>query len=238
MNIDIVTVAHNEEKMIKYFIEHYLPMARTIYILDHESTDNTAGVAKSYGEKVKVIPIQFKFSHILLSVIKKEFSKQLDADFVVACDTDEFIFPRDPKDILEDCIKKNITVPLTTGYHMLSESFDFKSDIYNIKRGHRDPHFDKKIVFSPKIDIGWSVGQHFTVPQYCGNGYQESDIALLELRHYKYINLDYVIDRNKVVGARINDQELRMGMGVHHVAPESEQELYFRRMLEDSIVLS
>lgn len=238
MNIDVVTVAHNEQKMIKYFIEHYLPVARDIYILDHESTDNMAEIAKSYGEKVKVIPIKFKFSHILLSKIKEEFSKQLDADFVIACDTDEFIFPREFTSILEECKQKGITVPLTKGYHMLSESFDFNSDIYQIKQAYRDTHFDKKIVFSPKINISWSVGQHFTIPQYCGNGYKESDVPLLELRHFKYIDLGHVINRNKVVGDRLDDRETKMGMGVHHIAPESEQEAYFKKMISESVVLS
>jgi glycosyltransferase involved in cell wall biosynthesis len=237
MNLDVVTVAHNEEKMIKYFIEHYLPVARNIYILDHESTDNMAEVAKSYGEKIKVIPIQFKFSNILLSIIKAQFSKQLDADFVIACDTDELLFPRNIIPILEKCKADGITVPLTTGYHMLNESFDFKSNIYDIKRAYKDTHFDKKIIFDPKIDIEWSVGQHFTVPKGCGNGYQESTQSLFELRHYKYINLEYIIDRNNVVAGRLNQQELNMGMGVHHIASENEQVAYFQKMMRESVVL-
>lgn len=238
MNIDVVTIAHNEEKMIKYFIEHYLPTARTIYVLDHESTDSTAKVAKSYGDKVKVIPVQFKFSHILLSKIKKEFSKQLDADFVIACDTDELLFPIDMAKTLSECVENKITVPLTEAYHMLSESFDFSSNIYEIQRAYRDPHFDKKIIFSPKIDIEWSVGQHFTVPSLCGNGYKESSKPLFQLRHYKYINIGYVINRNKIVGDRIDALELKMGMGVHHVAPENEQRDYFQKMMNESIILS
>ena len=241
LTIDVYTVAHNEEKMVKYFIEHYLPIARYIHVLDHESTDNMVEVCKSYGDKVRVIPVHFteqsKFSNIQLSEIKARFAAQSDADFVIASDTDDLIFPRDPRSILIECLANGITVPLTTGYHMLSDAFDFQSDIYDIKRAYKEPRWDKKIVFCPKIKIGWDVGQHCTAPELCGNGYKESESSLLELRHYKYINMNYVISRNKVVGDRIDRDELKMGMGFHHVAPEVQQRQRFENMLSESILL-
>jgi glycosyltransferase involved in cell wall biosynthesis len=235
MNIDIVTVAHNEEKMIKYFVEHYLPIARKIYILNHESTDKTQTIAESYGDQIEVISVNFAFSCTELSKVKSDFSKTLDADFVIVSDTDELIFPRNCVDILYTCKTEGITVPRTAGYHMLSDSFDFESDIYQIKKAFKDSHFDKKIVISPKVDISWTPGQHYIERH--NDKYVESTDILLQLRHYKYINNSYVFERNQVVGTRLDKEDVAKGWGTHHLSSVSQQLQYINDMNSNSINL-
>jgi glycosyltransferase involved in cell wall biosynthesis len=233
ISIDVFTVAHNEEKMVKFFIEHYAPIARKIYIIDHESTDKTAEVARSYGELVAVIPVSFPFSNAMLNHAKHHFSSQSDADFVIASDTDELLFPRQMLPYLEDCKSEGCTVPLTVGYQMVSDKFNFDCDnIYDIRRGFRDPMFDKNIIFSPKIDIGWTPGQHKTIPSLCGNGYCESKSQFFQLRHYKFIDFDNMVNRNKIVGERLDKAELAAGIGFHHVMSRDEQlDIYLKTKL-------
>jgi hypothetical protein len=39
------------------------------------------------------------------------------------------------------------------------------------------------------------------------------------LRHYKYINIDYMVARHKVYGERLSEENLKKGFGTHYLYP-------------------
>lgn len=92
--LSVVVATRNEEENIGRCLESIKTIADEMIIVDEESTDKTAGIAKSFGAQVYVEPHHEIFhitKQIALEKAKGQWILQLDADEVVTKDLAEEI---------------------------------------------------------------------------------------------------------------------------------------------------
>lgn len=88
MKISLCLATYNEESNIQYPLESCIDWVDEVVIVDGGSTDKTVKIAKSYGEKVKIVvknnPEMFHINkQKALDLAKGEWILQLDADEAV-----------------------------------------------------------------------------------------------------------------------------------------------------------
>jgi len=242
MIIDVHCISYNEEKIIPYFVKHYEKFCRKIYVWDNYSTDATIEMAKSLSNKVEVNSwyADDKMNDFLHIELKQSFrTKSLDADFVIVVDCDEFL--EVDLDYLMECKKNKVTIPKVIGIEMFSNSFNFKSSIDSVQHGLIKPNLAKRCIFNPVIHMKWDVGCH---PSQRGNqllatlGGKEDKKANCFMKHYKWVNLDYVIERYRSYGSRLSNENKKYGLGFHYLKSESDIRLEYKNIERDSRLIS
>ena len=91
MKLSLCIATFNEESFLKYPLDSVLELADEVIIVDGGSEDKTVEIAKSYGEKVRVISTENpKMFHInkqkAIEQAKGEWILQLDADEAISDD--------------------------------------------------------------------------------------------------------------------------------------------------------
>lgn len=176
MRIHLHTRIHNEEKILPYFIRHYKQFVDKMFFHDAYSTDKSEEIIRS-TPGCYFIPVVNKFGgvpgsfgniieqNILYSKNKlwREFSSKENCDWVIACDTDEFLYCKNIVQVLEDLLKQGYQTVTTQGYQMISESFPTTAgQIYDeIKFGSPCSNYSKKIIFTPDTQMEYGNGSHF-----------------------------------------------------------------------------
>lgn len=224
----VITITYNEEFILPHFIKHYrtnFPNCRII-VYDNYSTDSTVEIAKANGCEVVMYDTDGKLSDAKYLEIKNNAWKGIDG-WVIVCDADEFL------DVTENCILfdgyQNIAI--TYGYNMvnLEDNLDFDS----IKYGVRSTSYDKLICFNASeiTEINYGAGCHTAKPR--------GDISYSKfaynLRHYKYINIDYMIARHKAYGERLSDENLKNHWGTHYLYSAEQITKEFNEARKNSI---
>ncbi len=89
--------AYNEEALIGACIDHLVGQGLDVFVIDNESTDRTAAIARQYeGRGVIGVETQHRrgvFSVVTLLRRKEELATELDADWFLHVDADEFRLP-------------------------------------------------------------------------------------------------------------------------------------------------
>lgn len=226
----IITITYNEEFILPHFIKHYrtnFPNCRII-VYDNYSTDATVEIAKANGCEVVMYDTGGKLSDAKYLEIKNNAWKGIDG-WVIVCDADEFL------DIDEETLinKSNIgcTIIGSIGYNMvnLSDNLDFE----RITRGVRSSSYDKFLCFNSDFikEINYSAGCHFASPK----GTIVDASTPYRLRHYKYINIDYMIKRHKAYGERLSDENLKNQWGTHYLYSAEQITKEFNEARKNSI---
>jgi hypothetical protein len=124
---------------------------------------------------------------------------------------------------------QNITLVHSTGYEMFSTFFPSSTArlIDIIQTGVRSEILDKTLIFNPNAidEIGYRPGRHSCVPQgrvkWWTGGW---------LLHYKYLGLDYLIERSLALGGQLKTRDIAEGLGNHYRISEAELEAAFQRV--------
>lgn len=223
MKIACYTIAWNEEKILPYFINHYKQFCNKIVVYDNMSTDNTRQIALDSGCEV----IQWSHNNneglndLSNLNIKRSCSKHDIGiyDWVITVDADEFYTHKDGINslvgYLESCKNQGVTLPKVHGFQMLHNDFNFKDDISIIKKWAYFPAYSKRCIFNPILDISWWPGCHGITA--CDPMPVEDESAQIILKHYKFINLQYILDRFKIIGSRISETNKINGWGNHYL---------------------
>jgi len=218
-------LCYNESKIISQTINHYKQFCKDIYVLNNESTDDSVKIAESLG----CIILNYKsegVNELQYLKIKQNCYKNYSHlyDYVIVCDADEFLHHKNIFQYLHN--NKNIDLFKCIGYEMLYENFDFINNNYkDVLFGSRSANLDKCLLFKSSVNIEYTVGCHHTLNQYF-----DSDI---ELRHLKYINIDYVADRYKHLSERMSNINKVNNWGFHYNW-EKEKILNYYKMLNDN----
>ena len=162
MNIDVFSICYNEQRLMPFFMRHY-SFARNIYIYDNHSSDNSRAIAHNMGAKVKTFGTAQLDDREYLK-IKNTVYKTSDADYVIVCDLDEFLYHPNLLNYLEELKQKGIQLPEIQGYNIYSENWPI-DNILEIDTGFYDLNFSKQIIFSPKVDIKFNYGCHTNAAQ-------------------------------------------------------------------------
>ena len=234
--IHVYSICWNEEKFLPLYLKHYCSFADKIIIYDNESTDNTLKILKE-NPKVEIKTYKtngklndFEYLKIKNNAWKKSRGK---ADWVIVCDVDELLYPRQKQDITQTLQKTDKTIFKPEGYEMLSETFPTTDQpLTNQTKGVKSKWFDKKIIFNPHsiVEINYYPGCHEAEPIGIVK-YGEQQFYLL---HFKRMGLEYIINRYKTFANRMSKNNIEQKMGMHYFMKEKEITDEFYRMLKDA----
>lgn len=214
MLIEVHSLLHNEILLLPYFIKHYSQFANIIFY-ESNSTDGSPEMANLLG--CKVVKVESNNNLIDENVflrIKNNCWKNSKADWVIICDTDEFVYHPNLIKILE---RTQCTVIQPREYLMYSRKFpDNNGQLYDkIKYGKLgNSGFGKINLFKPSQirEINYFPGCHVAKP--IGN------VVLLKTNkiktlHFHYAGLDYRLAKNRYISSRISQANKGSGFGTH-----------------------
>lgn len=219
MNIHAHILSWNEEKILPFTLDYYSKICNKIFIHDNMSTDSSDDIYKKY-EKVKVLKWdsnneinEFNYTKIKSNAYKI-YSR--DADWVIVCDCDEFLYHENLMEKLNEYKKNGITIPQIDGHDMVSESFpeyDGNPITDKIKIGSETYQpMCKNIIFDPKIDVEYGIGGH-SIQSKQG---KLSPTAELKLLHYKFLGKEYVKNIYISRAKRLSEFNKQNKLGEHY----------------------
>lgn len=212
MKPTIYTITYNEQLMLPFFIEHYrmrFPGCH-IVIYDNESTDDTVKIAKAAGCEVRLNLSGGRIINRQYLQIKNTCWCEAETDWVLVCDCDELL------DItaaaLAEESNKGVSAIRAKAYNMVNLNNDL--NLKGITYGVRSESYDKLYLFKRTAitDINYAPGAHTCSPK---GRVQYSKLAYI-LRHYKYINPDYMVARHAEFAKRLSDEDNSRGYGGHY----------------------
>ena len=212
--VTIYNISFNEEIILQKFIDHYkyqFPNCE-IVIYDNQSTDKTKEIALKNGCKILEYNSNNEIRDDLYLEIKNNCWKQAKTDWVLICDTDEFLDINQEQLEKEDC-----SIILSKGYNMVNLEDDLIFD--NIKFGIRAKQYDKYYLFNKsKIkEINYEAGCHSANPK----GEIKFSKNVYNLFHYTMLSEQYLVDRYKRNFERLSKENKKYGWGIQY--SDSEQ---------------
>lgn len=218
-------VCWNEEAMLPFMFDYYEQFVDRFTIYDNYSDDNSKNIIRSHPN-TEIIPFRTDgFNDTVHNDIKNNCWKQSrgKADYVIVCDTDEFIYHCDIHQAITQlkCDKYSIVKPY--GYNMYSTNYPVYDSQHlltdQVKRGIRVPMFDKCILFDPHaiVEINYKPGAHECHPWGRVKKYRNEDIKLL---HYKNIGLEQLLERNRAYASRLSKENTEKGYGAEYLKKE------------------
>lgn len=183
MRIELYTFTFNDEKMLPYFLKKY-DFVDCMTFIDSGSTDKTIKIINSIEKEHYIIETGLKIYDIsVLTHFKNTIWQETNYDLVLFPDVDEII----PNSYLRSFFEiSNADIYKCTGYEMVSDRFDLETT-----KKIRSTWYDKIIAFNPKIKIVFAEGSHSAV---FNEGNVNNELSLF---HYKYLGLDYLLERRQ-----------------------------------------
>ena len=217
--IHLYSICYNEQVMLPHFIDHYSSFCDKLFIYDNFSTDLSPDICKN-NAKVEFLNFETggEIRDDVYLTIKNNVWKRSrgEADFVIVCDVDEFLYHNNLIEEINELIKNNVTLVKPQGYNMVSELLPTKENniIVDFKMGVRSESFDKVIIFNPnKIDeINYQAGSHKCFPV----GSIKYSSTIFKLLHYKYLNLEYLLARYDMFATRLSKFNKINKLGIHY----------------------
>jgi hypothetical protein len=226
MNIEIYALCHQEAPMIPYFMRHYKQYGQ-VFLFEGHSTDGSAALARSLGAIVIPIDTGNEIRDDIFTDIKNNCWKDSRADWVIICDTDEFVY----HPILTEYLKTlNDTVIAPESYEMFSDTFPITSgQIYSeVNMGFRyDAGTNCKLcLFRPQAltDINYEPGSHKAHP--VGNVRINYNSGVVSM-HMRHLSVEYVVNRNLYYRQRRSSINKTHGWGFHVEATRAEVQEWF-----------
>lgn len=235
MKVHLYALNWNEEVMVPFFLRHYEPLVDRIVIYDDGSNDRSLELLAA-SEKVVVRHFVGHGDSFVLSALAQYncFWKESrgEADWVIVCNLDEhFYHPRFP-DYLEQCRRERITIIKAKGYQMVTREMPPPDVALAEVIDHGVPwdRLDKTAIFNPDAikEINFHPGRHTCAPEGMVVYPPEIEVKML---HYKYLSLDYLIQRYATLAARTKPADRRLRYGhQYHRTPDAIRE-GFQEML-------
>ena len=219
MKIHAHILAWNEANIIPFTLDYYSKFCEKIFVYDNCSDDETASICGFYS-MVEVVKwkgdngMNEAVQSRLKSEMYRQKSRNQGVDWVIVIDCDEFLYHSNLLGKLQELKDKNIDVPLVKGYDMFSEKFPKykKSIVDQIKVGSENHFLNKNIIFNPDKDIYYGIGAHTMNASNCifSNDFE------LKLLHYKFLSLEYVIDRYETLKNRQSEYNKSQQFNTHY----------------------
>lgn len=218
--ITIYTITYNEEVILPYFIKWYrsrFPDCK-IVVYDNYSTDDTVTIALENNCEVRMYDTNNQLSDSKYLEIKNNCWKNAETDWVLVCDADEFL------NINQIELKKendlNSSIIRAEGWNMINTEENPNLSLKNIKWGSRAKQYDKYYLFNKKLikEINYKPGCHFALPK----GVINFSNGLYKLYHYRALDENYIVKKNKLFASRLSEENLKKGWGFHYLEEEEE----------------
>lgn len=245
LRITVMACCFNEAAILPFFIEHYQQFvgATRIVLQDGGSTDETAAIVARYPGVELVVKRSEKLDDRELLQIRNEAWKPWrdEADWMIVCDVDEFLYHPDIKAELRRLRDEGVTLPMVEGFEMLSKRFpEHRPDRYlwqDIQAGFAVPdYYNKNLIFDPRIDINYHLGCHSCAPT---GPVRRSEGTAFRNLHYRMLSHQHIVDKSRRAAARLSDWNRQSNAGFHYrqhaVMPEAD---YNRQFLKASNVVA
>lgn len=223
-NIHIYSVCRDEVDILPFFLDYYDRICSKIFIYDNQSKDGSKELIDAHPKSIRVdydtggVLRDDVHMYIKNSVWKESIG---EADWVIVCDLDEFLYHKNLKRFLHHCKQRHITIPKPIGFNMISDEMPKPGRLITdqIKYGAYSKKFTKSIIFDPNRieEINYGPGGHKIDPI--------GDIRVLEdpnlkLLHYKYLGgLERLQSRWDRVGEEISEINKLKHWGVKRMDP-------------------
>ena len=216
MKIEVYALAHNEEKLMPYFMKHYGQFAHVV-ILENNSTDRTVEIAKSMGAEVWEYDVPDEINDQWFIDIKNNSWKNSKADWIMVVDTDEFIYHPDIKTFLSETL---YTAFLPSFYNMYSYVFPttdgqiYDEVKYGVRWGGEMNIYGKiNLIKRPEIEeINYLPGCHKANLKGIVKLCVTNEIKTLHMRN---LSVEFVVDRTVRHARRLSELNKKMGWGSH-----------------------
>jgi hypothetical protein len=215
--------------MLPYFFRYYDRLVDHYFIRDNQSSDGSLDILHRHP-RVTVLPLHLDGESLVESAFAQvnQFwhPSRGKADWVAVCNVDEFFWHPELLWYLRACRARGITWLRSSGYQMVSEAFPGPHDNLpeTIRFGARFEHYDKPAFFNPDAieDSGFSVARHFASPTGRVVRPLRREILLL---HYKYIGIDYLVQRHAELNARLRTKDMAKAYGAQY-DPQATLDLF------------
>jgi glycosyltransferase involved in cell wall biosynthesis len=222
MKIETFILTNNEEKILPYTLRHYLTFSKVI-LLESNSTDDTVKIAKKAGAEIWNYDVPDEVNDEWFLQLKNNCWKESKADWVIICDTDEFVYHPKLVEILETT---HSTIFLPRLFNMFSDTFPVtKGQIYDeVKFGKEGG--GKMNLFKPSEikEMNYDPGCHYAHPT--GNVILNVNSEILTL-HMRHLSIEYVNARNARNVMRMSEINKKNGWGYHCYATPETIDKYF-----------
>lgn len=216
--ITIFTMTYNEEMILQFMIDHYRSRFPDCHIIiyDNQSTDDTVVIAQKNNCEIREYHSYGEVNDELLKNHKNNCWKTAETDWVLVCDPDELL------DITtDDLIREGAlgtTIIKAEGYNMVNHQDNY--ELNNISHGVRDTMYDKNYLFNKLFvkEINYVHGAHTCHPV----GKIKLSEQAYKAYHYKYINLQYLLERSKMTAKRHSAINNRHKWGVQNMQSDEQ----------------
>ncbi|RPI29789.1 MAG: glycosyltransferase family 2 protein [Chloroflexota bacterium] len=212
----------NEEQLMPYFLRHYAPQVDQLIMLDGGSTDGSRALIRACpNAEVQDSPFRqggYDEYACVDFLARKTHNARGRADWVLIVDADEFVYtPQGLPSALAELRRQGGRAVKATGYQMVAETFPASAGALTdlVRKGVRDPEYDKLVAFDPCLDVSWSPGRHN-----CRIGAPVAQPGMM-LLHYRYFGEAYLRDRNARIFARRGADDIAKGRA-YHSAPDHQ----------------
>lgn len=243
MKITLYIVCYNEQLILPHLLNYYSTIVDKIVVYDNESTDDTLKILNEYKGNLEIRT--FKTNHQLRDDIHSKIKNTCwigdDSDYCIVNDTDEFIYhPLGLRNYLEQNLNNDFFTPV--GYQMVSDEFpsDYSKLITEqVKVGVYNEYYDKLSIINPKrvIDINFKPGGHEVGYEVVGPNIKAVVDPELKLLHYRFLGLDYVLNRSRHYPNRMSTVNINNGWGNHYMQSENQTINYYNKIKEESKVI-
>lgn len=220
MRVIALIPVYNEELFVQPLIEHLVQQGVEAYFIDNQSTDNTREILEKYiGRGVVGIETLARDGGFDLSEIlnrMEELALDLDADWFIKMDADEFRLPPDSKQTLAEALEEDDK----NGYNAVN-FIDFMFLPTKESPEHRHPNFQETMrwyypfvaKFPNRLTAWKRQPQRVSLVHEAGHqvgfpGLRASP-RQYRMRHYHFLNLDHAIERH--VGVRLPQKAIERG---------------------------
>jgi len=217
--IHVYTLAWNEQLILPHFLRHYARFCERIVVFDNESTDATPEIIAGCPQaERRVWSSGGQINDQTYLDIKNSAYRESrgQADWVIVCDADEFLYHPQIQTQLATYLRRGVTLPRVRGYDMVGHAVPAASDdlLAQYRHGAPNPWMDKQVIFAPELDMRFTPGahRHEAVP-----GARRSWFARLQLLHYKMFTAEQYIERTRALRARLSEINRRNKWGTHYL---------------------
>ena len=216
MDIHLYALCWNDAKMLRFFFRHYDRFVTKYIIFDDGSTDESIDILSRHPRvRIRKMPEEMgSFTTDNAVAVWNHCWKESRgrADWVIVGEIDEHLDHSDLPGYLRTCAADGVTIVPALGFQMISREFPPANAVLRAERTVGAPwtRLSKLSIFDPDAieEVNFRPGRHLAAPtgQVCAP--ERDEVVNL---HYKYLSVEYVLERNMQLGQRLSNEDIALG---------------------------